>query len=101
MDEKLDIWEAHVQCLDCDLSTGIACPYPREEAMEIAAKEWNDFAEGIARDKARIAELEAAIIRFIAAEQDMLDTFGVPCDNDAVEAEYVDALGELKKLVGE
>lgn len=56
---------------------------------------------GIARDKARIAELEEAIVRFIAAEQDMLDTFGVPCDNDAVEAEYMDAREELKKLVGE
>lgn len=69
--------------------------------MSITPDELTLLEEGIARDKARIAELEAAIVRFIAAEQDMLDTFGVPCDNDAVEAEYVDALGELKKLVGE
>ena len=69
--------------------------------MTITPDELTMLEDGIARDKVRIAELEAAIVRFIAAEQDMLDTFGTICDNDAVEAEYVDALGELKKLVGE
>lgn len=69
--------------------------------MTITPDELAMLEEGIARDKERIAEMEAAIIRFIAAEQYMLDTFGVPCDNDAVETEYMDALGDLKKLVGD
>ena len=69
--------------------------------MTITPDELTMLEEGIARDKARIAELEDAIIRFVAAEQGMRETFGTICDNDAVEAEYVDALGELKKLVGE